>query len=275
MRWVTLSQLLWVPTVRTENIGSVSVWHNDSADAIFIGCWTNISLPWMSPVKNRPPAATSATTEPSIAAGRYIARLSAGPAERVERTINQADTPATNAPAVRKAPVTACRNAQIAVLLVSSATKSVSSARPVSGLNFAPTGCCMNEFAAMMKNAEALTPNATIQMHARCSARGSRLQPKIHKPMNVDSKKNAISPSNASGAPKMSPTNFEYSLQFMPNWNSWTMPVATPMAKLMRKSLPKKRVRRYQAVLPVTCQTVCMTAISGAKPMVSGTKMKW
>ncbi len=183
--------------------------------------------------------------------------------------------PATNAPAVSKAAVTACRKAQIAVLLVSSATKSTSSARPVSGLNFAPTGCCMNEFAAMMKYAEALTPNATIQMQARCTARGSRLQPKIHSPMKVDSKKNATRPSKASGAPKMSPTKREYSLQFMPNWNSWTMPVATPIAKLIRNSLPKNRVRRYQAVLPVTCQTVCMTAISGARPIVSGTKMKW
>ena len=43
----------------------------------------------------------------------------------------------------------------------------------------------------------------------------------------------------ASGAPKMSPTKREYSDQFMPNWNSWTMPVTTPMAKLMRNSLPQ------------------------------------
>ena len=34
-------------------------------------------------------------------------------------------------------------------------------------------------------------------------------------------------PSIASGAPNTSPTNREYSLQFMPNWNSCTMPVAT------------------------------------------------
>ena len=105
----------------------------------------------------------------------------------------------------------------------------------------------MNEFAAMMKYADALTAIATIQMQARCTSRGSRLQPKIHSPMNVDSKKNAISPSNASGAPKMSPTKREYSLQFMPNWNSCTIPVATPMAKLIRNSLPKNRVSRYHA----------------------------
>ena len=91
----------------------------------------------------------------------------------------------------------------------------------------------------------------------------------------MDSKKNAIRPSKARGAPKISPTNREYSLQFMPNWNSCTMPVATPMAKLIRKSLPKNRVSRYQAGLSVITHTVCMTAISGARPIVSGTKMKW
>ncbi len=133
----------------------------------------------------------------------------------------------------------------------------------------------MNEFAAMMKNADALTANATIQMHARCTDRGSRFQPKIHSPMNVDSKKNAIRPSNASGAPKMSPTKREYSLQFIPNWNSCTMPVATPIAKLIRNSLPKNRVSRYHAVSPVATHAVCIAAISGASPIVSGTKMKW
>ena len=133
----------------------------------------------------------------------------------------------------------------------------------------------MNEFAAMMKNAEAFTPNATIQMQARWTSRGNRLQPKIHSPRNVDSKKNAIKPSNASGAPKMSPTKREYSLQFMPNWNSCTIPVATPIAKLIRNNFPKNRVRRYQSVLPVTTQAVCIAAMSGARPIVSGTKMKW
>ena len=163
----------------------------------------------------------------------------------------------------------------MAVLFVNRAPKSVSSARPVSGLNRAPTGCCMKELAAMMKYAEALTANATTQMHARCTRRGSRLQPKIHRPMKVDSKKNAIKPSNASGAPKMSPTKREYSLQFIPNWNSWTMPVATPRAKLIRKSLPKNLVSRYHAGFPVTTQAVCMAAMIGARPIVSGTKMKW
>jgi hypothetical protein len=48
----------------------------------------------------------------------------------------------------------------------------------------------------------------------------------------------------ASGAPNTSPTKREYADQFMPNSNSCTSPVTTPMATLMSKSVPKKRVTR-------------------------------
>jgi hypothetical protein len=261
-----------------EKFGSVSVWHNDSADAIFIGCCSNISLPWTSPVRNSAAAATRVTQQPRTVAGRYMVRVSGTVSSDSGcrlRTIHQAHTAATNAPAVRNAPAIACQNAAIPVGLVNSVTMLCSSARPVSGLKCAPTGCCMNEFAVMMKNADRFTAIATIQMQARCTSLGNRVQPKIHSPMKVDSKKNATRPSIASGAPKMSPTKREYSLQFIPNWNSWTMPVATPMAKLIRNSLPKNRVRRYHSGRPVATHTVCITAISGARPMVRGTKMKW
>src|SRR5271166_7147318 len=215
-----------------------------------------------------------------MAAGRNIVRASDSAtgwsaARLPERTSHQALTAATNVAAVSSEPATVCENAARAVLLLSSALMLCNSARRVTGLYRAPTGCCMKEFATMMKNADTLTAIATIQMDARCTSRGSRLQPKIHRPMKVDSKKKAAKPSIASGAPKMSPTNREYSLQFMPNWNSWTIPVATPMAKLIRNNLPKNLVSRYHAALPVATHTVCMTASRGAKPMVSGTKMKW
>jgi hypothetical protein len=36
----------------------------------------------------------------------------------------------------------------------------------------------------------------------------------------------------------MFPTKLEYSDQFMPNWNSCTIPVTTPGAKLIRNSVP-------------------------------------
>ncbi len=133
----------------------------------------------------------------------------------------------------------------------------------------------MNALAAMMKYAEAMLPMATAQMVARWRPRGSLSQPKIQSPMNVASKKKASRPSIASGAPNTSPTNREYSDQFMPNWNSCTMPVTTPMAKLMRKIVPKKRVMRRYSVLPVRYHAVWKTAAVVARPIVIGTNRKW
>jgi len=60
-----------------------------------------------------------------------------------------------------------------------------------------------------MKYADSRVPVAAIHMHAACTGPGSRSQPKIHSPRNVDSRKNASSASIASGAPKMSPTKRE------------------------------------------------------------------
>jgi hypothetical protein len=142
-RW-TWPQLFCVPMVRIDKGGSISVSHNVSADAIFIGCWTNISLPWMSPVNNNPTAAASATQQPRMVAGRYMlpasvcAAVMSVPAQAArpfrDRTIHQAHTAATNAPAVRNAPPIACETAACAVLLVNNATMLSNSARRVSGL---------------------------------------------------------------------------------------------------------------------------------------------
>ena len=41
----------------------------------------------------------------------------------------------------------------------------------------------------------------------------------------------------------------EYTDQFIPNWNSCTRPVATPIAKLINSSVPKNRVSRSHAVV--------------------------
>ena len=51
-------------------------------------------------------------------------------------------------------------------------------------------------------------------------------------------------PSIASGAPNTPPTKREYVDQFIPNWNSCTSPVTTPIATLISSSVPKKRVIR-------------------------------
>ena len=69
-------------------------------------------------------------------------------------------------------------------------------------------------------------------------------QPKTHRPRNVDSRKNAASPSIASGGPKTLPTSREYAPQFIPNWNSCTSPVTTPIATLITSSAPKNLVSR-------------------------------
>ena len=57
-----------------------------------------------------------------------------------------------------------------------------------------------------MKKAEAIVDSDTAQIVTRCTRGDSRPLPNSHRPMNVDSTKKAISPSIASGAPKMSPT---------------------------------------------------------------------
>ena len=136
-------------------------------------------------------------------------------------------------PSMKKAAVTnpakkVCRKRYNALGFASSAPKSVICARPLT-ISY-PTGCCIKPLAARIQNADRLPPMATIHITAACSFFEMRSQPKIHTPRKVDSRKKASSPSTASGAPKTSPTKREYSDQFMPNWNSITMPVTTPMA---------------------------------------------
>ena len=117
---------------------------------------------------------------------------------------------------------------------VTSAKKSVISARPLRMTK--PTGCCMKEFATRIQKAERLLAKATIQMQMQWRRSESLSQPKIQMPRKVDSRKKAVSASSASGAPKISPMKREYSDQFMPKWNSCTIPVTTPIEKLMMKS---------------------------------------
>lgn len=67
----------------------------------------------------------------------------------------------------------------------------------------------MKEFAARMKYMLRIVPIEAAQMVARWIGFGSRSQPKIHRPRNVDSRKNATSASMASSDPKTSPTKRE------------------------------------------------------------------
>ncbi len=303
-----LSQLFCLPMDRTENAAPFSETQSDSAAAIFMGCCLNMICACRSPVRitaipaaivthraNRVTGRHSCLASSSSASGVASTRLgavvsststptAASPpaatrrswrARQEVRAIHQQPMAPTKVAAVSSAPAMTCGKAASVVLLVSTATMLFIAGRWRVSSHSTPTGCCIHELAAMMKYADALTPKATIQMHSRWMRLLNRPQPKTHRPMNVDSAKKATRPSNASGAPKTSATNLLYSLQFMPNWNSCTMPVATPRAKLIRKSLPKNLVARSHASLPVKCHIVCITAIIGASPMVSGTRMKW
>ena len=58
------SQLFRAEVVRMEKAGSVSVRHSASAEAIFVGCWRNMSLARKSPVRNTPAVATRMTHAP-------------------------------------------------------------------------------------------------------------------------------------------------------------------------------------------------------------------
>ncbi len=100
-----------------------------------------------------------------------------------------------------------CGIAASAVLLVSTAQMEVIVGLP--STNSAPTGCCIHEFAARMKYAEATVASENAHAHARWTRFGSRSHPKIHRPRNVDSTKKATRPSMASGAPNTSPTKRE------------------------------------------------------------------
>ena len=158
--------------------------------------------------------------------------------------------------------------------LVSTAQMSTSSARPL-GVHLVADRVLHERVRGEDEVRREDGADRVAQMVARWSRCGSWSHPKIHSPMNVASRKNASRPSIASGAPKTSPTKREYSDQFMPNWNSCTMPVTTPIAKLMRKTLAPERVMRRYSALPVRYQAVCKIADEERSPIVIGTKRKW
>ena len=119
----------------------------------------------------------------------------------------QQETPSTTIAAVVSPARITCAKAQRANRLESSSQMLVSSARPSTILY--PTGCCIHEFATMMKKADSHAPERDEPHRRQVDARPSRFQPKIQRPRNVASSMNAASPSIASGAPKTSPTNVE------------------------------------------------------------------
>ena len=121
----------------------------------------------------------------------------------------------------------------------------------------------------MMKKPEIHEPTKTMNAAPKCASSESRFSPKRNRPRKVDSRKNANTPSIASGWPMTPPVRRANSDQLVPNWNSMGMPVTTPSRKLMAKIFAQKREAWFQRSLPVRRAMSFITTISSARPMVS------
>ena len=217
------SSFLQSPKAATVKGAPASVWHSPSAAAILPGWYSATSWPCMWPVPAVTRPAATMVTAPKRATRRHSSRASKSCLAWAALTIHHTDTPMTTAAATSRAEEMTCSTVAHTSSLDRSLRKPLtpsSSARPVLGLTTAPTGCCIQELAVRMKKAEKFVPAATAHMHRLCSLGDRRSHPKIHRPRKTDSMKKASRASKARGAPKMLPTNLEYSDQFMPNWNS-------------------------------------------------------
>src|SRR5699024_10436537 len=119
-----------------------------------------------------------------------------------------------------------CGNCAHKCGFVKIAKKSFICARP--STNSYPTGFCINELADSIQKADNAVPNATSQIDNKLTRLDKRFHPNTQIPMKVDSIKNANKPSIANDGPNTSPTKREYVDQFIPNWNSFKIPVTTP-----------------------------------------------
>ena len=79
------------------------------------------------------------------------------------------------------------------------------------------------------------------RLRKKCILRPTLSQPNNNTARKPDSRKKAKMPSAASALPNTSPTKREYVAQFVPNSNSITMPVATPMAKVSANTFVQNR----------------------------------
>ena len=114
--------------------------------------------------------------------------------------------PITTTAASTKPEVTVWKNLLIATGENSTSQKEVISCRAVSGLKVVPTGYCIHALATRIHNAERLAPMAVSHVEARWKPRDTRFHPKNMTAKKVLSRKKAIIPSIANGAPKISPT---------------------------------------------------------------------
>ena len=104
----------------------------------------------------------------------------------------------------------------------------------------------------------------------KCTKGDTRFQPKSSTPRNPLSSAKAKMPSAAKALPNTSPTYLEYTAQLVPNSNSMTMPVATPMPKVSAKILVQKRASVWYCWSPVRRYKPSSTTITKPRPMLSG-----
>jgi hypothetical protein len=133
-----LSPLDTSPIAKTEKGAGAAVCHRASAEAIFIGCCSNMTLPRVSPVRATPRPETTAMTRPTRSEVRIAAtilRSTASPWPCFRRAFHRwwLATPTTRAAPVRKAAVRVCSTTTTVVLWNSTAVMLVSWALPVAG----------------------------------------------------------------------------------------------------------------------------------------------
>src|SRR5512135_813569 len=108
-----------------------------------------------------------------------------------------------------------------------------------------PAGVFIQELATTIQIAEKLEPRATMQVETKCMRGPTRSQPYTKTARKPDSRKKAKMPSAARAEPNTSPANRENRPQLVPNWNSITIPVATPTTKLTAKIRVQNRARAW------------------------------
>ncbi len=170
--------------------------------ASFIGCTRATIAPERSPEK----AATRAKTSPKTDASAMLLRAMR---RWRPRSRYHALTPMTKIAARRNDEVTVCENLLIATGEKSTSQNESISLRTVAMLNEHPTGYCIQLLATRIHSAERLAPMAVSHVAERWKPRLTLSQPKNITATKVDSRKKAMIPSMASGAPKMSPTKLE------------------------------------------------------------------
>src|ERR1700682_1718365 len=109
----------------------------------------------------------------------------------------------------------------------------VTTRRPFS--HATPSGVCIQLFAAMIHVDESTVPSATMHVAKKCSFGPTRPSPKSMIPRNPASRKNEVSTSRAINGPMTDPAIWENREKVSPNSNDSTIPVTTPIAKLIAK----------------------------------------